>query len=85
MGSTAALRELLSGKNLHSGPQWEDYTAAKQAVSELAGILTGDFSAGQVLRVPLLASGHHPVFQTSIARTALLMGRLSSSAAPAAG
>lgn len=58
-------------------------TGQLKAVSVAAGILTGDFSAGQVLRVPLLASGHRPVVHMSIARRALLKGRLSSSAAPA--
>lgn len=82
-GSTAALCALLTGKNFHSGPQWKDYRAAKREVSVVAGILTGDFSAGQVLRVPLLASGHRHVFLMSTARRALLMGWLSSTAAPA--
>lgn len=54
-----------------------------EAVSVVAGILTGGFSAGQVLRVPLLASGHRPVVHTSIARRALLLGGLSCSAAAA--
>lgn len=39
-----------------------------------AGILTCYFSLGQVLRVPLLASGHRPGIYTGIARGAALEG-----------
>lgn len=36
--------------------------------------LTRDFSLGQVLRIPLLASGHRPGIYTGIARRAALEG-----------